>query len=125
MAEVLFKDESYAIMGAAFEVYNHLGPGFAEAVYQECLSIEFGLRNIPFQAQCPLQITYKEHKLEQVFRPDFVVYDQIIVEIKAVQRLGPNEDCQLMNYLRATGLRLGLLLNFANPGKLGWKRIAC
>ena len=123
MTELLYKDEAYAIVGAAMDVYNQLGSGFLEAVYQESLSIEFELRGIPFRAQPPLQINYKQRPLRQTYIPDFIVYDLIIVEIKAIKLFGPIEEAQLHNYLKATGLRLGLLINFGAPGKLEWKRV--
>ncbi len=123
MPELLHKDEAYAVVGAAMEVYYQLGSGFLEAVYQEALAIEFELRGIPFQAQQSLQINYKQRPLRQTYIPDFIVYDAIIVEIKAIKLIGAVEEAQLHNYLKATGLRLGLLINFGVPGKLEWKRI--
>ena len=112
MSKLLYKDETYAIIGAAMEVYNQLGAGFLEAVYQESLAIELGLRNIPFVEQQQLQITYKEHILRKHYIPDFIVYDKIIVEIKAIKKLGPNEEAQLLNYLKVSRRRVGLLINF-------------
>ncbi|MGC9395475.1 MAG: GxxExxY protein [Anaerolineae bacterium] len=120
--DLLYKDEVYAIVGAAMEVYNQLGPGFAEAVYQEALSIELQERNIPFVEQQPIQISYKGIPLRQRYIPDFLVYDKIIVEIKAIKQLGLLEQGQILNYLKATGLRLGLLINFGNNCKLNWER---
>ena len=120
--DLLYKDEVYAIVGAAMEVYNQLGAGFAEAVYQEALSIELRERNIPFLEQQPIQILYKDKPLHQRYIPDFLVYDEIIVEIKAVKQLGLLEQGQILNYLKATGLRLGLLINFGNDCKLDWER---
>jgi len=123
VSEILFKDEAFQIMGAAFEVYNHLGNGFLEAVYQEALELEFKLRQIPAEPQKQLHICYKGHALSQTYRPAFVVYNQIIVELKTMQKLGGNEMAQVCNYLKLTNLRLGLLLNFGAAGKLEWKRI--
>ncbi len=123
MSGLLYKDEAYAIVGAAMEVYNHLGNGFLEAVYQEAPAIEFRLRGIPFQEQVPLTICYKGQPLRQHYVADFVAYDKIIIEIKAIQQLGPNEQAQIINYLKASGLRLGLLINFGTPDKLQHKRI--
>lgn len=120
--DLLYKDEAYAIIGAAMEVYNQLGPGFAEAVYQEALAIELSERNIPFVEQQTIQILYKGKPLRQHYVPDFFVYDKIIVEIKAIKKIGPLEQGQILNYLKATGVRLGLLINFGNDYKLDWER---
>jgi GxxExxY protein len=123
--KVLYREESYAIVGAAMEVYNQLNSGFLEAVYQEALAIEFELRGIPFREQAPLTIMYKERPLKQRYIADFVAHEKIIIELKALKGLGANEDAQLMNYLKATGMRLGILLNFGAPFKLQYKRIVC
>ena len=124
MVELLHKEEVYAIVGAAMEVYNCLGHGFLEAVYQEALAMELKSRQIPFREQQELQILYKEQPLRQKYVADFLAFDQkIIIEIKAIKQLGPNEEAQLLNYLKATGLRLGLLINFGHPGRLEWKRM--
>jgi len=120
--DLLYKDEVYAIVGAAMEVYNELGPGFAENIYQEALAMELRERNIPFVEQQPIQIMYKGKPLRQRYIPDFFVYDKIIVEIKAVKQLGLLEQGQILNYLKATGVRLGLLINFGNDYKLNWER---
>ncbi len=122
MTDLLFKDEVYRITGAAMEVYNHLGNGFLEAVYQEALTLEFTLRGIPFKAQPPQHIHYKKHILQHTYIPDFIAYEQIIVELKAVKDLGSNEEAQILNYLKATGFRVGVLLNFGAPSKLEWIR---
>jgi GxxExxY protein len=121
-ADLLYKDEAYAIVGAAMEVYNQLGPGFAEAIYQEALAMELRERNIPFVEQHPIQVLYKGKPLRQRYIPDFFVYDKIIVEIKAIKQLGLLEQGQILNYLKATGVRLGLLINFGNDCKLDWER---
>lgn len=123
MIELLYKEEVYAIVGAAMEVYNELGHGFLEAVYQEALAIEMTARNVPFAEQQELQISYKQQPLRQKYIADFVAYDKIIIEIKAIKQLGPNEEAQLLNYLKATGLRLGVLINFGHSGRLEWKRM--
>ena len=120
--DLLYKDEAYAIVGAAMEVYNELGPGFAENIYQEALAMELRERNIPFVEQQPIQIMYKGKPLRQRYIPDFFDYDKIIVEIKAVKQLGLLEQGQILNYLKATGVRLGLLINFGNDYKLDWER---
>jgi GxxExxY protein len=123
MAELLYKDEVYAIIGAAMEVYNQLGPGFSEAIYQESLEIESDSRKISNAPQRDIFITYKGTKLKQFFKPDFIYYDKIIVEIKALDRLTSREEAQLLNYLKATGLSVGLLINFGTERDLEWKRM--
>jgi GxxExxY protein len=113
---ILFKEECYAINGAVFEVYREMGCGFLEAVYQECLAREFFLRGIEFVAQRPLQLFYKQQPLEQKYCPDFVCFGSVIVELKAVKEIAPEHQAQLLNYLKASGLRVGLLANFgADP----------
>ena len=116
-------DESYAIQGACFEVYKEKGNGFLEAVYQECLGIEFSMRNIPFKTQPKLALTYKGRSLDQIYRPDFICFDSVIVEIKAVSALLDEHRAQLFNYLKATGLKLGLLVNFGHHPRLEYERI--
>jgi GxxExxY protein len=123
MAELLYPSESYRIIGACFEVYKELGPGFLEAVYQESLEIEFDLQNIPFHSQPELPLVYKGRKLQRCYKPDFLCYDGIIVEIKAVGELNDVFRAQLMNYLKATRMRLGLLVNFNHHPKLEHERI--
>lgn len=119
-ADLLFKDEVFEIVGAAMDVYNYLENGFLEAVYQEALMIEFKARGVPFIAQPPQEICYKAQTLRQTYIPDFITYNQIIVELKAIKVLGPNEEAQWLNYLKVTGLRLGVLLNFGAKEKLDW-----
>ncbi len=111
MTELLHKDLSYQIVGAALEVHRVLGPGFLESVYQEALSRELVLRKIAFEPHFPLPVTYKEWRVG-FFRPDFVIDGKIIVEIKAASAFSPVDEAQALNYLAATGLRLTLLLNF-------------
>jgi len=123
MAEILFKEESYKIVGACFEVYNEKGCGFVEPVYQECLEIELEMQSIAFQAQQQLQLSYKRRQLKQIYIPDFVCFGQIIVEIKAVSKLCDEHRAQVHNYLKATGFRLGLLINFGDHPKLEYERI--
>jgi len=123
MAEIIFKEEAYAIMGACFEVYNDKVCGFVEPVYQECLAIEFELRGLPFFAQMPLELSYKGRVLVQTYKPDFVCFEKIIVEIKAVSELVNEHRAQVHNYLKATGYRLGLLVNFGSKDKLDYERI--
>lgn len=122
--KVLFADECYAIQGAVFDVYRQMGCGFLEAVYQECLEKEFRNRQMPFEAQKELILTYKGDQLAQPYRPDFICYGEIIVELKAVKEIAPEHKAQLLNYLKATGLELGLLVNFGSYPKAGIVRIA-
>ena len=111
---ILHKEESYHIMGACFEVYKEKGCGFLEAVYQECLEIEFRLRAIPFESQSPLALESEGHALRQRYQPDFVCFEAVILEIKAVSKLTDEHRAQVHNYLKGTGLRLGLLVNFGH-----------
>ncbi len=120
--ELILKDEVYAIVGAAIEVHRELGTGFLEPVYQEALEIELQSRKIPFESQKRLVIHYKDHQLQKDYAADLVCYGQIIVELKALDRLSGKEEAQLLNYLKATGLRVGLLINFGSIGRLEWKR---
>lgn len=103
---------TYAIIGAAFEVHRHLGCGFLEPVYQEAVALEFAHRQIPFQREVKLKLNYKGQQLEAKYSVDFVCYDEVIVELKALARLCGTEESQVINYLKATGLEVGLLLNF-------------
>jgi GxxExxY protein len=121
--ELVFKEECYAIVGACFEVYKDKGCGFLEAVYQECLELELGFRGIPFIPQAELQLSYKGHVLKQTYNPDFICYDKIIVELKALSALSGEHRSQVLNYLKATGFRLGLLVNFGHFPKLEYERI--
>ena len=102
VGEIIYKEQSFQIVGACFEVYNEMGCGFLEAVYQECLAIEFPLRNIPFVAQHELRLWYKKKTLGSTYKPDFICHDRIIVEIKAVTELLPKHRAQVHNYLKAT-----------------------
>jgi GxxExxY protein len=121
--ELLYKDEVYSIIGAAFEVYNTLGPGFLEAVYQEALGLELKERGIPFQAEQRIRVTYKGRPLEKEYQADMVCYGVIILEVKALSRLATDHEAQLINYLKAGGMRVGVLMNFGNVKKLEWKRM--
>ena len=120
--ELLLKDEVYNIIGAAIEVHRELGPGFLEAVYQEALERELTERQIPFVSQQVLTVHYKGKPLQKQYQADLICYEQIIVELKALNQLSGKEEAQLLNYLKATGLRVGLLINFGSTGKLEWKR---
>lgn len=123
MPEIVFKEESYQIMGACFEVYKQMGCGFLESVYQECLSLEFTDQQIPFKAQLPLDLRYKGRPLTQKYIPDFICFDSIIVELKAVHDLANDHRAQVHNYLKATGYKLGLLVNFGHHPQVEWERI--
>jgi len=122
MTELLYKAEVFEIIGAAIEVHKELGHGFLEAVYQEAIQIEMTQRNIPFDAQKSLRIRYKDQTLKKEYSADFICYGKIITEIKALDGLSGKEEAQILNYLKATGLRVGLLINFGSVGKLEWKR---
>ena len=115
--------ESYALRGAFYEVYNTLGCGFLEDVYLESLELELQSRGIPFIAQPIIQLNYKGNKLKQIYKPDLVCYGQIIVEIKSHNSLSNEHKAQLLNYLKATGIRLGFLVNFGHYPKLEISRI--
>lgn len=123
MSEILYKEESYKILGACFNVYRQMGCGFLEPVYQECCVIEFEVAEIPCTAQPELSLKYRERVLNQRYRPDFVCYDKIILEIKAVSQLAGEHRAQLLNYLNATGFELGLLVNFGHFPKLEHERL--
>ena len=113
---IIYEDESYQIRGAVYEVYWEMGCGFLEAVYQECLQKELHLRGIPFEAQKALPIQYKGNELSLKYVPDLICFGKIIVEIKAMKDIYPEHKAQLLNYLKATGLRVGMLVNFgAHP----------
>ena len=124
MPEIIYKDESYAIMGACFEVYKEQGCGFNEAVFQECLEIELELRGIPFKAQVEMPLSYKSRKLKSTFKADVICFDKIIVELKAVSDLVDGHRAQVLNYLNASGMKLGLLVNFGHYPKLEHERFA-
>lgn len=119
--KLIYPHEAYEIIGAAMEVHNTLGQGFLESVYQEAMEIEFTNRNIPFISQSKIQIQYKDVALEHYFVADFVCYNKIIVELKSVSVIQPEHEAQIINYLRATGIKLGILLNF-NEESLFYKR---
>jgi GxxExxY protein len=124
MSEIIYKEESYKIVGACFEVYKQKGCGFLESVYHECLKIEFEMRNISFVSQPEIQLEYKGRLLEQYFQPDFVCFDKNIVELKAVANLINEHRAQTMNYLSATKFELALLVNFGHYPKLEYERFA-
>ena len=122
MPELILRDEVFAIVGAAMEVYYTLGVGFVEPVYQGSLAIEFNGRGIPYVREPVLEIAYKGVPLSKTFRPDFVCYEQIIVELKCQFRLTGIEEAQIINYLKITNMHVGLLMNFGARPKLEWNR---
>lgn len=119
--ELIFKDEVYAIVGAALAVLNELGSGFLEAVYQEALYLELKDRKIPAKQQFSIDIMYRGRVLQKKYIAVFLCYDQILVEIKVIRLITAIEEAQILNYLNATGYHLGLIINFGNP-KLEWER---
>jgi GxxExxY protein len=122
MTDIIFKEESYKIIGAAMEVHKELGAGFVEPVYQEALEIEFNRQNIPYGREKNLNIFYKGQKLVKHYLADFVCYDNIIVELKALSELSGEHEAQLLNYLKASKMKLGLLINFGSKS-LQYKRL--
>ncbi len=122
MNDLIYNKESYKILGACFQVYNQMGSGFLEAVYQECLEIEFQYQQIPFCSQKEIQLTYRNMILNKTFKPDFICYGKIIVEIKSVSQLLKEHQSQVLNYLNATNFKLGLLVNFGQYPKVEYKR---
>ncbi len=118
----MFEDEGYRFMGAAFEVYNQLGYGMAEEIYQQSIEIELSLRGIPYQSKRELEVFYKDRRLDTYYHPDLVVFDAIVVELKAISELNSDHEAQLFNYLRIARQQVGYLLNFGKKGELQWKR---
>jgi len=121
--EILYRDECFQIQGAVFEVYREMGCGFLEAVYQECLGKELSKRGIPFLAHQELRLAYKGEPLRQTYIPDFICHDSIIIELKALAVTKGEHKAQVLNYLKATGMRLGLLANFGSHPKATVERI--
>lgn len=122
MSELLYPNESYDVIGAAIEVHKQLGCGFVEPVYQEAFAEELKLRKIPFEQEKVFTVTYKGKVLPKEFRADFVCYNQIIVELKAVSEFTEEHYAQVYNYLKASGMQLGLLINFGKTS-LEYKRL--
>ena len=121
-SKILYADESYLIMKACFEVYKRLGCGFLESVYQECLEIELNLQKVTYISQAELPVIYRGRKIVHTYKADLICYDQIIVELKAVSVLADEHRAQILNYLNASGLKLGLLINFGHHPKLEYER---
>ncbi len=122
--DLLYKEEVYAIIGAAMDVYNNLGPGFLEAVYQEAMEIETTTRKIPILPGQKLLIDYKGKPLKKFYEADLICFEKIIVEIKATDKLTSRDEAQILNYLKATGMKVGILINFGAHQNLEWKRLA-
>jgi len=112
---LLHAEETFQVRGAVFEVHSTLGSGFLEAVYQEALALEFADRGVPHRAQPALGLEYKGRRLRQTYVPDFICFDRVIVELKVAREIAPEHRAQMINYLRATGMKLGLLVNFGAP----------
>ena len=123
MSGLIYPEESYKIIGACFNVYKEKGCGFTEPVYQECLEIELEHQEIHFEAQKKLKLIYRGKELEKTFKSDFICYNKLIVEIKAVSNLINEHRAQLLNYLNATKMKLGLLVNFGHYPKLEYQRL--
>ena len=117
------KEETYRILGACFEVYNEMGRGFLEPVYQECLERELETQGVPFESQITLEIEYKGEKLRKKYQPDLVCFGSIVVELKALSRLLGEHEAQLLNYLKAGAYEVGLLVNFGHYPKLEYTRL--
>lgn len=124
MGKLFLEDETYAIRGACFEVYKEKGNGYLEEVYQECLEIELEMQGIPFVAQPGLALTYKGRPMKKKYVPDFIVYGQVIVELKVVEALHDKHRAQILNYLNCTGLKVGLLVNFGHFPRVEIERFA-
>jgi GxxExxY protein len=122
--DLLHRAEVFQIQGAVFEVNRVLGAGFLEAVYQECLALEFARRNVPFVAQPALPLEYKGERLRAVYVPDFICFGAVLVEIKALAMTAPEHRAQVLNYLKASNLRFGLLVNFGCAPKARIERLA-
>ncbi len=120
--EFLYADETYKIIGAAMQVHKHLGPGFLESVYQEAMEMELAIQGIPFRSQQKIQVQYKGKNLQHFYVADLICYDKIVVELKAVSGILPIHSAQVLNYLVATDLKVGLLLNY-NEESLYHKRV--
>jgi GxxExxY protein len=121
--ELIFKEEVYATMGAAMDVHRELGSGFLESVYQEAMEVELACRQIPFESQKPIRIIYKGGMLKKEFIADLLCFGKIIVELKAQDNLSGKEEAQVLNYLKATGMKLGVVINVGSHPKLEWKRL--
>ena len=118
MSDYLYKKEAYAIIGAAMEVYNELGPGFLEVIYHDAMKVELSEQYVPFESQKELTVYYRGHQLPHSYMADLICHDRILLEFKAVKGIHDAHLAQVMNYLKATGLALGYVINFGNPDRL-------
>ena len=121
--ELLLKKEVYNVVGAAFEVMKEMGGGFLEHVYQESMELELGFRSVPFEPQAKIIVRYKGVPLQQYYVVDLICYGSVLVELKAIGRLSTREIAQVLNYLKATGIEVAVLINFKDDGIVEWKRI--
>lgn len=121
--ELLLKEEVYAVVGAAIEVHREMGCGFFEAAYQEAMELEMGERGVPYLSQQLLKIRYKQWVLKKEYIADFICYGKLLIEIKAIDRLTSKDEAQVLNYLKATGFEVAVLINFGAHGRLQWKRL--
>jgi GxxExxY protein len=124
MTELIYREESYRIIGACIEVHRRMGCGFLEPVYQDCLEIELDHQGIRFRSQPKIELTYRDRVIEATYKPDFICFDTIIVEIKALSDFASEHRAQVLNYLHATRLQLGLLVNFGAHPRLQHERFA-
>jgi GxxExxY protein len=122
MTQLMYQEETFAVLGTAIEVHKELGAGFLEGVYQEALEIELADRKIPFEPRKGLAIRYKGKPLRKVYEADVVCFEKTIVEMKALDRLSGKEEAQILHYLKASGMKVGLLINFGSHGRLEWRR---
>ncbi len=120
--ELVLKQEVFDIVGAAMDVYNELGSGFLESIYQEAMELELASRAIPFARQVPLRVRYKTQVLSKAFVADLICFGSVLIELKAISQTTKADEAQILNYLKATGLKVGLLINFGDPGRLEWHR---
>lgn len=123
MSDIVYPDKSYEIMGACFKVYSDKGNGFLESVYQECLEIELQYQNIPFKSQKRFPLFYRGKQLKNKYKADFTCFDKIILEIKAIDELHEKHESQILNYLSASDMKLGILINFGAHPELEYKRL--
>lgn len=123
MSDLIFKNETYQIIGGCMAVYKDKGHGFVEPVYQDCMEIELEHLEIPFDSQVCLPLSYRGRSLKHSYIPDLLCFDEIIVELKAVKCLADEHRSQVLNYLKASGLKLGILVNFGHYPGLEWERL--
>jgi GxxExxY protein len=123
MTQLVFQEETYAVLGAAIEVHKELGSGFLEGVYQDAMELELADRKVDFEPRKKLAVCYKGKPLRKAYEADLVCFGKIIMELKALDRLSGKEEAQILNYLKASGLKVGLLINFGSHGRLEWRRL--